>query len=426
MSEEPSWNSCYPEKYDQLLEEAVVGVKRRFAAFWDVSMPLDVYSSDPVEFRLRCKFLVAGNEEFDDDSSDDESEIEQTPSNQLRHGGWHEQAIYPIDTYPIASSIIQTAMSDVAAYINTNRSLRIRLRGVQYLSTMSGDILITLVYEKRKLGSVWVKNAEQMNKALGYDFIASTKNVNRLIGERQRDFVSETLKGPKGTPLHYRQVAGNFSNPNGKMAEKTLQWLDKCAQEVDGPNTDLLELYCGGGNHTIAMSQCYRRVLGVEINRKLVAVAHRNLAINGATNAFVLRAPSQDFCGSMLRHERWLLNIKKYISNSAPSEGDVEGISEFNKQQFDELSPEEQDEGTAVFDFGAVIVDPPRAGLDEITCKLISRYKIISYISCNPEALLRDLSRLSDTHEVTRMAVFDHFPYSGHLECGAFLVKKSS
>ena len=46
------------------------------------------------------------------------------------------------------------------------------------------------------------------------------------------------------------------------------------------------------------------------------------------------------------------------------------------------------------------------------------------YISCNPEALQRDMEALSRTHETVRFAFFDHFPYTQHVECGVLLAKK--
>ena len=48
------------------------------------------------------------------------------------------------------------------------------------------------------------------------------------------------------------------------------------------------------------------------------------------------------------------------------------------------------------------------------------------YVSCNPDTLARDVRELSATHEVTRLAAFDQFPYTPHLECGVVLRARSS
>lgn len=44
------------------------------------------------------------------------------------------------------------------------------------------------------------------------------------------------------------------------------------------------------------------------------------------------------------------------------------------------------------FRFGAVLVDPPRCGLDKLTLSLVAGYTHILYISCSPESLMRDLN----------------------------------
>ena len=421
----PSWNNHQPDRYEELLAEHVGATKTRFAVYLKApGVGLDVFPSPPSHFRLRVKFLVTGNEDDEACDSDDETPLPEdvTP---LKHAGWHNRAPHVVEDYPMASEPINAVMPKTISYLSNIRPLRNRLRGVQYLSTMKGDLLITLIYEKRALGEVWQRHAAMLRECVGTDLVAQSKGVERLVGGR--NYVTEELGFPEGPRLRYRQIAGNFSNPNGKMAEHTLAWLASCFSEEKKRGIDLLELYCGCGNHTMAMSRVFRRVLSVEINRKLVGAAHLNLTLNNATNAWVMRAPSENFCSAMLRHEVWKLKLSKYYKDSVPTGADaVEGMDSFVEAQKQGLTEAERAADEAIFKFGAVIVDPPRAGLDAVTCKLVSRYAKIAYISCNPEALERDLNILSETHTIQRMAVFDHFPYTGHLECGAMLVRKES
>ena len=76
------------------------------------------------------------------------------------------------------------------------------------------------------------------------------------------------------------------------------------------------------------------------------------------------------------------------------------------------------------YDFQTVLVDPPRAGLDEESVKMIQAYDNIIYISCNPETLKQNVEMLSDTHSIERYAVFDQFPYTHHVESGVLLRRK--
>jgi len=71
-----------------------------------------------------------------------------------------------------------------------------------------------------------------------------------------------------------------------------------------------------------------------------------------------------------------------------------------------------------------VIVDPPRAGLGkEITALLAGiRPRHITYVSCDPATLSRDLKSLLDSgYNLTNMQMVDLFPQTFHLESVAML-----
>lgn len=257
----------------------------------------------------------------------------------------------------------------------------------------------------------------------------------RLLG---RDHVIESIP-VRGKMLQYEQVEGSFSNPNASVNAATLQWLCECADAIcpllPPSRPDLLELYCGGGNHTCALAgelfpclpasftshssyqhsrpplTCnhapkrhivltrsfmllvcagsFRTVVGVEIDQKLVESAARNLARNLCGNAHVLCCQAESFCKKVLREKRVRVpNV-----------------------------------GECVFD--CILVDPPRAGLDATTLSLTALYSHVIYISCNPSSLHRDLQILCDTHDILRYCVLDHFPYTRHVECACYCRKRS-
>jgi tRNA (uracil-5-)-methyltransferase len=76
------------------------------------------------------------------------------------------------------------------------------------------------------------------------------------------------------------------------------------------------------------------------------------------------------------------------------------------------------------YDFSTIFVDPPRAGLDDDTLKLVSQFESVLYISCNPDTLMQNLSVLVKTHEIRKAAVFDQFPWTHHLESGILLKRR--
>ena len=140
----------------------------------------------------------------------------------------------------------------------------------------------------------------------------------------------------------------------------------------------------------VALAPLFRQALAVEINPSLCAAAEENLRANEVTNADVQKSPSADFCSRVLRRRTW---------THKPSGRD--------------------------FDFRTVLVDPPRSGLDVNTLKLCTLYEHVLYISCNPfVSLRRDVNGFKAAgFRLERIALIDHFPYTPHSECAAYLTR---
>lgn len=66
-----------------------------------------------------------------------------------------------------------------------------------------------------------------------------------------------------------------------------------------------------------------------------------------------------------------------------------------------------------------LILDPPRAGLQDemIECILKSKIKEIIYVSCNPATLAKNLARLLTRYRINIIQPIDMFPHTQHVEC---------
>lgn len=75
-----------------------------------------------------------------------------------------------------------------------------------------------------------------------------------------------------------------------------------------------------------------------------------------------------------------------------------------------------------------VIVDPPRAGLDEtVVQKLLEETpERIIYLSCNPATQVRDLQSLTESYTVKSITPYNFFPRTPHTESLVILDRKSA
>jgi 23S rRNA (uracil1939-C5)-methyltransferase len=71
-----------------------------------------------------------------------------------------------------------------------------------------------------------------------------------------------------------------------------------------------------------------------------------------------------------------------------------------------------------------LVVDPPRGGLSPRVREVVMDRRPIrlTYVSCHPAALARDLRQLQEAYRIESIAFFDLFPQTGHMETVVQLV----
>lgn len=290
-----------------------------------------------------------------------------------------------VNDFPIASELINQLMPRLEAAWNNSEALSERLFQVEFLTTLSGEAMVTLCYH-RPLDEDWQAVAEQLAADLNVSIIGRSRGKRSVIG---RDYVVEKLD-VAGRVFSYRQPEGAFTQPNGAVNTHMLNWAYETLGEQ--PN-DLLELYCGNGNFTLPLSTRVRKVLATEISKSSVNAALANLQDNQIDNIELVRLSAEELTQAL------------------------NGVREFRRLAHIDLDS---------YEFGTVFVDPPRAGMDSDTCELVRRFDRILYISCNPETLAENIRQLSDTHQITQTALFDQFPWTDHMESGVLLERKQA
>jgi tRNA (uracil-5-)-methyltransferase len=295
-----------------------------------------------------------------------------------------------VDDFPAASAGINALMPELIDRLRGSDILRRKIFQVDFLSTLSGDMLVSLLYH-RQLDEEWeaavaVLRAELLECGFTVDFIGRARKQKLVIG---RDYVVERLM-VHGDEFVYKQVENSFTQPNGRVAEKMLEWAVSCSRGCEG---DLLELYCGNGNFSLALAQNFSKVLATELAKPSVESAQWNIAANHSENVKIARLSAEDFTQAM-RGEREFTRLKQ------------------------------QDIVLSEYDFRTVFVDPPRSGMDAESVAMVQEYERILYISCNPTTLCENLQTLCKTHRMTKLAMFDQFPYTHHIEAGVMLERR--
>ncbi len=361
-----------PEGYQIQLEEKALRLADMMAPYH--APELEIFTSPEKHYRMRAEFRV-----------------------------WHEgddmyyimfdketRQKYRVDQFPAASRLINDLMPLLIEAMKDNDALRRKLFQVDFLSTLSGEVLVSLLYH-RQLDEEWEVQASALKQRLNdegfkLNIIGRARKMKLVLDQ---DYVIETLN-VDGKPYTYQQVENSFTQPNGPVAQKMLEWAVDCTQDSSG---DLLELYCGNGNFSLALAQNFERVLATELAKPSVESAQFNIAANNIDNVQIIRMSAEEFTEAM------------------------EG-----KREFRRLKQQNIDLGS--YNCNTIFVDPPRAGMDVDTCKMVQGYERILYISCNPETLKDNLDILAETHRITRFALFDQFPFTHHMEAGVLLERK--
>ena len=146
----------------------------------------------------------------------------------------------------------------------------------------------------------------------------------------------------------------------------------------NGSGGSAVDLYCGVGLFTLPLARRFARVVGVESHPAAARYARLNLEDAGLANARVETAEVGD----------WLL---RRAARVAPA------------------------------DF--VLLDPPRAGAAEAVEGILTLSpRRITYVSCVPATLARDLRALADGgFALDSLRAFDMFPQTHHVETVAHL-----
>lgn len=156
------------------------------------------------------------------------------------------------------------------------------------------------------------------------------------------------------------------------------EMIDEAVGELKGKLA--IDLYAGVGLFTLPLADQFEKVIGVESDRRAARFARENIELNDISNIEFMN----------YRVEEWLRQSVSHKNHDSPD---------------------------------LILLDPPRAGAQS-AIESIARLnpRRISYVSCDPTTLARDLRGLcSAGYRLNSVSAFDLFPQTYHIETVARL-----
>lgn len=252
---------------------------------------------------------------------------------------------------------------------------------VEYCAVLLPELQQALERERKKLRGAppSMKNIEAVAGDEGVSITtdagdSSPTTVSRRIAGETYEFSAAgffQVNHDLLEPIIAEAIGNGGTGERGKRGTEARG--NEGTEDATGGNV-AVDLYCGVGLFTLPLARRFKSVIGIESNRTATNFARANLTNAELTNATVVTARVGD----------WL------------------------KQNSGSLAP---------VDF--LLLDPPRTGAEtkDIQGILALQPRQISYVSCDPATLARDLKKLiAGGYALDSVVAFDMFPQTHHVE----------
>lgn len=174
--------------------------------------------------------------------------------------------------------------------------------------------------------------------------------------------------------FHFDLHPASFFQANSSLTGEFITYI---CHDLSG--TGLLDLYGGFGAYSLTLAKSFDQIWLVDGNKDAVNSAQKSAAEQ---------------------------NIKNITMKAQFCEAFLKAMSEIERKKISHI-----------------IVNPPRTGLTEIVRRALNKrnfpaLKSVTYVSCDPQTLKRDLSEIIKTTgaQLESLQPFDMFPQTNHIE----------
>jgi len=278
-------------------------------------------------------------------------------------------ALLPVETCPISSLLINRA---VAALWQVGRAGNVpaAFREVEFFASADDATLQMTLYSAQVAPeTASVRDFEQTFRSL----VPETGTIALAAATAAKDPAAavESVTLGSAAPLVYRTESANYRVSPGAFFQVNRYLVDKLVGLVVGDRRGgtAVDLYAGVGLFAVSLAQRFERVLAVESS----PISFADLQYNVPANVKPLGVA-----------------VEQFVRNRAGS-----------------LRPD------------SVVVDPPRGGLGERLVRGIAELgpRRLTYVSCDPATLARDLAVLLGVgFRIAEAHLLDLFPQTFHVE----------
>ncbi|MBQ2365136.1 MAG: 23S rRNA (uracil(1939)-C(5))-methyltransferase RlmD [Alistipes sp.] len=258
------------------------------------------------------------------------------------------------------------------------------MRTMVVRTASTGEVMVIVVFNENdteRINALMTHLRGEFPEITSLIYMVNDK-WNDSLGDREpicfagKDHIIEQMEG-----LQFKVGPKSFYQTNSEQAYE----LYKVTRDFADLREDdtLYDLYTGTGTIANFCARRAKKVVGVEYVPEAIEDAKINSQINGIENTTFYAGDMKD-----------VLSDDFVERNGRPD---------------------------------VIILDPPRAGVDEKVLEVIKRAapERMVYVSCNPSTQARDLAILNDMYEIIAVQPVDMFPHTHHVENVVKLRKRS-
>jgi 23S rRNA (uracil1939-C5)-methyltransferase len=287
--------------------------------------------------------------------------VQTSPEFAIGYHRFNSNELLPVAECPISSPLINRAISSVCQ-LGASAKVPDAIREIEFFADAEDTALLVEAYCNAQAETAFANELRQvLPEVAGVAFFISQK------GDRVSTPVAVSGSGEltyKIESRSYRVSAGSFFQVNRYLTDELVKNVT-----AGRSGTLALDLYAGAGLFSAVLNREFKTVIAVESS----PTSYADLRYNSPANVKAVRA-----------------TVEQYLNNAG-----------------DKLRPD------------LVVVDPPRGGLGRkvIAGLLKGESPRITYVSCDPATLSRDLGHLLQSgYRVDQAHLIDLFPQTYHLE----------